>query len=155
MAYNIVLYHPEIPQNTGNVGRLCVATKAILHLIEPLGYDINDRQLKRARLDYWQYLEYYRYKDLASFLKQFPTSRFVYFSKKVKKKYWDYTYKDGDFLVFGSESKGLPDEIIKENSENTLTIPQYDSRVRSLNLSNSASIVLYEALRQSDIGESG
>ena len=148
MAFNIVLVHPLIPQNTGNIGRLCLATNSVLHLVEPLGFELTDRYLNRAGLDYWKNVEVYRYKNYNTFLEKFPCGNFIYLSSKAEKTYWNYPFKDGDFLVFGCETTGLPDEITNKHPDTCLTIPQFNSRVRCLNLANSVSIVLYEAIRQ-------
>ena len=148
MAFNIVLVNPLIPQNTGNIGRLCVATHSILHLIDPLGFDLSDKYLNRAGLDYWKHLEYYRYKNLETFLTAHGKKNSIIFSSKAKKVYWDYSFTDGDFLIFGNEEKGVSIEIINKFNNRCLTIPQSNDKVRCLNLANSVSIALYEALRQ-------
>ena len=148
MAFNIVLLYPKIPQNTGNIGRLCVATNSILHLIEPLKFELSDKYLSRAGLDYWQYLEYHVYLNLEEFFESHNNINFILFSSNSEKPYWDYNFKDDDFLFFGNETDGIPDEILIKYRDRCLTIPQYNNKVRSLNLANSVSITLYEALRQ-------
>ncbi len=148
MAFNIVLVNPQIPQNTGNIARLCAATNTILHLIEPLGFSLTDKYLKRAGLDYWEYLEVKRHINLETFLNNFDNSKFVFLSSKVEKPYWDFNFQDGMFLIFGSETSGIPADIMEKYQEKCLTIPQSNENVRCLNLSSSASIVLYEAIRQ-------
>ena len=146
--FNIVLIHPLIPQNTGNIGRLCLATNSVLHLVEPLGFELTDRYLNRAGLDYWKHVEVRRYKSCRSFFERYPDENFIVFSSRGKTEYWNHVFRDGDFLLFGCETTGLPDEIMKRYQDNALTIPQFSNRVRCLNLSNSVSIVLYEAIRQ-------
>ena len=148
--FNIVLVEPEIPQNTGNISRTCAATHSVLHLVRPLGFEISDRTLKRAGLDYWQYLDV-RYYDSFDELYQKHKSdgNFYFLSTKGAKKYSEAEFKDGDFLVFGKESHGLPEPLLKEHYENTLRIPMWQN-LRSLNLSNSVAIAVYEALRQWD-----
>jgi tRNA (cytidine/uridine-2'-O-)-methyltransferase len=148
MAFNIVLVNPLIPQNTGNIGRLFVATHSILHLIDPLGFDLSDKYLNRAGLDYWKHLEYYRYENMETFLTVHGEKNSVVFSSKAKKVYWDYSFSDGDFLIFGNEEKGVSIEILNKFHNRCLTIPQSNDKVRCLNLANSVSISLYEALRQ-------
>jgi tRNA (cytidine/uridine-2'-O-)-methyltransferase len=146
--FNIVLVHPQIPQNTGNISRLCAATGSALHLVEPLGFALTDRHLKRAGLDYWEYLEVHRHNNLETFLENFPAEKFVFLSSKVKKVYWDHKYREGSYLIFGSETSGIPAPVMEKYYERFYTIPQYNDKVRCLNLANSVSIVLYEALRQ-------
>jgi len=143
--FNIVLHDPQIPQNTGNIARLCACTESSLFLVGELGFKITDRYLKRAGLDYWQFLDVKIIPTLDELMLEFPENNFYFLTTKSKKYYTEISYKHGDFLVFGSETKGLPEKYV--NSENALTIPMKDER-RSLNLANSASIVLYEALRQ-------
>jgi len=149
MAIHIVLVEPEIPPNTGNIARSCAATGSVLHLVKPLGFSIDDKQLKRAGLDYWPFVKLSVHESLDEFLEEFK-DRAVYFaSTKGKKCYADIKYKDGDMIVFGKETAGLPRELIEANKENSVRIPMAeDVRLRSLNLSNSANIVLFEALRQ-------
>lgn len=148
MAFNIVLVHPQIPPNTGNVSRLCAATKSILHLVKPMGFSLDDKKMKRAGLDYWEFLDIHIYENIKEFLEKNDNSKFIFLSSKVDKVYWDYKFQDGDFLIFGSETTGLPNNIMEEFKEKMYTIPQYNDHVRCLNLSNSVSLVLYEAIRQ-------
>lgn len=146
--FNIVLIEPEIPPNTGNVARLCAATGASLHLVGKLGFSIDDRQLKRAGLDYWDKVEVRQWESLEALQAAFPDGRFWYLSTKVARNcYEPGIYQPGDFLVFGKESSGLPAELLAAHPERCLTIPM-PGKVRSLNLSNAVSVVLYEALRQ-------
>lgn len=144
---NIVLVNPEIPQNTGNIARTCAATGAKLHLIKPLGFKMEDKYLKRAGLDYWWLTNIEVHENLTEFFKKYPTGRHFYLTTKAKKNYTDVAFKDGDFLFFGPESRGLSEEILKKAYENCIRIPMR-KEARSLNLSNSVNIVLYEALRQ-------
>lgn len=147
--FNIVLVEPEIPPNTGNIARLCAATGSILHLVEPLGFSLDDRYLKRAGLDYWKHVQLKTWPDLASLAASTPEARFFYLSTRARKSYLEAVYRPGDFLVFGKETKGLPEELIRANPDTAVTIPMPGAQeVRSLNLSTSAGIVLYEALRQ-------
>ena len=148
VPFNIVLVEPEIPPNTGNIARLCAATGSVLHLVEPLGFSIDDRQLKRAGLDYWSSVEVRLWPGLNHVLNAFPAGRFFYLSTKAARSYLEVDFQPGDFIVFGKETKGLPPEIIADNPETAITIPMPANVVRSLNLSTSAGIVLYEALRQ-------
>jgi len=145
--FHIVLVEPEIPPNTGNIARLCGATGTILHLVGKLGFSTDDRYLKRAGLDYWSEVDIRYWPDLAALKQAYPEGRFIYTSKKAPKSYLDMEFRPGDFMVFGKETKGLPDELIEANPETALRIPII-GKVRSLNLSTSAGIVLYEALRQ-------
>ena len=147
MSLNIVLFEPEIPANTGNIGRTCVATKTKLHLIEPLGFVINDKTLKRAGMDYWQDLDVTIYDDYDDFLEKNPEANIYMATTKARNVYSDASYKDGDYIMFGKESGGIPEEILIKNPEKCVRIPM-ESDIRSLNLSNSVAVVLYEALRQ-------
>ena len=146
---NIVLLEPEMPSNTGNIGRTCVATQTRLHLIEPLGFKLNEKALKRAGLDYWDKLDVTVYSDYQDFLERNPDAlEHMYFATtKAHKVYSDVEYEPDCFLMFGKESAGIPEEILLENQEQCVRIPMWGD-IRSLNLSNSVSIVLYEALRQ-------
>ena len=146
---NIVLVEPEIPQNTGNIARTCSVTGAALHLVKPLGFEIDDKKMKRAGLDYWHELEIYYYENLAEFLEKNKDENLYFFSKKASHIYSEIEYPERVFLVFGKETKGLPEELLMKNEETCLRIPM-DARARSLNLSNSAAIAVYEALRQTD-----
>ena len=145
--FNIVLYEPEIPQNTGNIGRLCVGLDSTLHLIKPLGFSLEDKYMKRAGLDYWKYLELKVYEDFSRFLEENRPERIFYFSKKAEKIYWEGEFDRGDFFVFGKETLGLPEEIVFNPANRVFKIPMI-GKTRSLNLSNSVAIVCYEALRQ-------
>lgn len=147
--FNIVLVEPEIPPNTGNIARLCAATGTTLHLVEPLGFSIDDRYLKRAGLDYWDSVQMRLWPSLESLWSFFPHGRFIYLSTKVSRSYLDAGFQTGDFIIFGKETKGLPEELLQQHKDSAFTIPMPgDGAVRSLNLSTSAAIVLYEALRQ-------
>ncbi|QNO15633.1 tRNA (uridine(34)/cytosine(34)/5-carboxymethylaminomethyluridine(34)-2'-O)-methyltransferase TrmL [Alkalicella caledoniensis] len=147
---HIVLVEPEIPQNTGNIARTCAATNTSLHLVEPLGFTIDDKYLKRAGLDYWEKVNIYRYKNLEHFFEENKGGRFFYLTTKGKKGYHEVTYKENDFLMFGKETKGLPEDLIYGDFENAITVPMAPDGVRSLNLSNTVALVLYEGLRQLD-----
>ena len=145
---NIVLVEPDIPQNTGNIARLCAATGTILNLVEPLGFQLTDKQVKRAGLDYWDAVTVNKLSNLGTFQDQFSSHRKIWFSTNGSKNYTEADYQPGDCLIFGSESKGLPLELLEANEEDVYNIPIKLDHVRSLNLANAASIVLYEALRQ-------
>ncbi len=149
MSLNIILYEPEIPANTGNIGRTCVATGTRLHLIEPLGFIINDKNLKRAGMDYWQDLDVTIYDDWNDFITRNPDANIYMATTKAKHVYSDVAYKDEDFIMFGKESGGIPEEILVKNPDKCVRVPMYGD-TRSLNLSNSVAIILYEALRQQD-----
>lgn len=144
---NIVLHEPEIPANTGNIGRTCVATGTSLHLIRPLGFEINEKQLRRAGLDYWDKLDVHIYDNYQDFLDKNPGAKIYMATTKAPKIYTEVSYEPDCFIMFGKESAGIPEEILVEHEEDSIRIPMnYD--IRSLNLSNSVAIVLYEALRQ-------
>ncbi len=146
---NIVLLQPEIPPNTGNVARLCAATKTRLHLIEPFGFQLDDKQLKRAGMDYWQQVDCKRWKNWAEFVAGQPTGAcFWFIESEGPKHYAEVAYQADDYLVFGRETAGLPKQLIEENRERWLRIPMFNAESRSLNLSNCAALVLFEALRQ-------
>jgi len=146
---NIVLVEPEIPPNTGNVARSCAATGSILHLVEPLGFSIDDAHVKRAGLDYWPFVKIVVHRSLADFMSLHRDETMYFASTKGKRLYTDVQYEDGCFILFGRETRGLPPELLKENQDRTVRIPMCeDTRLRSLNLSNSVSIILFEALRQ-------
>jgi tRNA (cytidine/uridine-2'-O-)-methyltransferase len=152
--FNVVLVRPEIPQNSGSVARLTAATKALLHLVGPLGYSLADRYLKRAGLDYWPYVNLRTHEDWDAFDTIHQSERatnFKYFSTHGQQNYLEATYQRGDFLVFGSETKGLGAEFLATRLDTTYRIPIFEAGVRSLNLANAVSIVLYEALRQSGL----
>lgn len=147
-ALNIVLVAPSIPPNTGNISRLCAATGTVLHLIEPLGFDLSEKQLRRAGLDYWESVELRQYPDIDAFFEQNPDGRKYFFSTAGSRNFFEADYAPGDYLIFGNETFGLPDSLLEKHPEQVLNIPIKLDAVRSLNLSNCASIVLYEALRQ-------
>ena len=149
MSMNIVLVEPEIPQNTGNIVRTCAATGARLHIVKPMGFEIDDKKLKRAGLDYWHFLNIRYYENLDDFFTQNQDGRFFYLSSKGTASYTDAEFKDGDFLLFGKETKGLPEKLLIEHPERSIRIPMI-SDARCLNLSNSVAIVVYEALRQNN-----
>ena len=143
---NIVMVEPEIPQNTGNIARTCAATGARLHIVKPMGFNIDDKKLKRAGLDYWHYLDITYYENLEDFLSK-NEGAFFYFTTKGRKAHSDVSYPDNCYLLFGKESKGLPEELLIKNPERCVRIPM-QGEIRSLNLSNSVAIAVYEALRQ-------
>ncbi|AXT19447.1 tRNA (cytidine(34)-2'-O)-methyltransferase [Flavobacteriaceae bacterium AU392] len=147
MAYNIVLVEPEIHTNTGNIGRLSLATGSHLHLVKPLGFELSDARLKRAGLDYWKHISLSIYDSLEDFYKIHHNKNLVYFSSHGKQVHWDIDYQDDMFFVFGKESKGLSKEIINTNSAQLYKIPLYSEHIRSLNLANAVSIVVYEGLK--------
>lgn len=150
--FNIVLIEPEIPPNTGNIARLCAATGSVLHLVGKLGFSLDDRYLKRAGLDYWEFVNLKKWPDLetlqAAAAADEAESRFFFLSTKVERSYLNAGFRPGDYIVFGKETKGLPEDLLKANPDTSFTIPMPSGKVRSLNLSTSAGIVLYEALRQ-------
>ncbi|MBE6654737.1 MAG: tRNA (uridine(34)/cytosine(34)/5-carboxymethylaminomethyluridine(34)-2'-O)-methyltransferase TrmL [Ruminococcaceae bacterium] len=144
---NIVLVEPEIPQNTGNIARTCSVTGAALHLVKPLGFEIDDKKMKRAGLDYWNELEIYYYENLAEFLEKNKDEQMWFFSKKASRVYSEAEYPQRVFLVFGKETKGLPEDLLEERFERSLRMPMKEGS-RSLNLSNTVAIAVYEAMRQ-------
>lgn len=146
---NIVLHEPEIPANTGNIGRTCVATGTSLHLIKPLGFDISDKAVRRAGMDYWKELDLHVYEDFVEFVEKNPGARIYMATTKARKAYTEVEYKGNDFIMFGKESAGIPEEILVKYEDTSVRIPMI-GEIRSLNLSNSVSIILYEALRQQD-----
>ena len=146
---NIVLLEPEIPANTGNIGRPCVASGTRLHLIEPMGFRINEKSVKRAGLDYWDKLDVTIYDNYADFLEKNPGAKVYMATTKAKHKYTDVSFEEDAYIMFGKESAGIPEEILVEHEETCIRIPMIGD-IRSLNLSNSVAIVLYEALRQHD-----
>ncbi len=148
---NIVLHQPEIPGNTGNIGRTCVAVGASLHLIEPLGFHLDEKSLRRAGMDYWPLLDVHRYMNFREFQEQNPGARIWMATTKAKKVYTEVSYGPDDYIMFGKESAGIPEEILVEHEETCIRIPMLPS-IRSLNLSNSVAVVLYEALRQNGFG---
>ena len=149
---NIVLYEPEMPANTGNIGRTCVATGTRLHLIEPLGFKLSEKAVKRAGLDYWDKLDARRYVNFEDFLEKNPGAKIYMATTKSKQTYTEVEYEDGCYIMFGKESAGIPEEILLNYKETAVRIPMLDS-IRSLNLGNSVSIILYEALRQQGFKE--
>jgi tRNA (cytidine/uridine-2'-O-)-methyltransferase len=154
---NIVLVEPEIPPNTGNVARLCAATKTRLHLIEPFGFKLDDRDLKRAGMDYWQHVEWQRWASWAAFTEKLPTNARMWFiESNGPKLYTEAAFESEDFLVFGRETAGLPRRLLETHRDRWLRIPMFNEASRSLNLSNCAALVLFEALRQQQFrGELG
>ena len=152
--FNVVLVEPEIPPNTGNVGRLCLATKSTLHLVKPLGFSLDDRQLKRAGLDYWNDVDLKVWDSLDLLLKaKRATGRYFFVTTKTKRAYWDVKFRPEDFLIFGRETKGLAESLLAAQKEDCITIPMEDAR--SLNLATAVGIVLYEAIRQQHLGQKG
>ncbi|MDQ1592049.1 MAG: tRNA (cytidine/uridine-2-O-)-methyltransferase [Pyrinomonadaceae bacterium] len=151
---NVALVEPEIPPNTGNVARLCAATRTPLHIVGVAGFRLDDRAVRRAGLDYWPEVQLSRHRDLDALRVALPASRFVYLTTKARRSYTDWRYVEGDCLIFGREARGLPEELLRANAPNCVTIPMLNPRVRSLNLATSVAIVLYEALRQTGAFES-
>lgn len=145
--FNIVLVEPEIPQNTGNIARTCAATGSKLHIVKPMGFEIDDKKLKRAGLDYWHLLGVVYYENLADFFEKNAGGRFFFATTKGQHTYAEAKFQDGDYILFGKETKGLPEDLLYKNGEYCIRIPMI-SEARSLNLSNSVAIVVYEALRQ-------
>ena len=146
---HVVLVEPEIPQNTGTIGRMCLATGSTLHLVEPLAFEITDAQLRRAGLDYWQYLKVVRHPSIEAFFETLPPNApKAFLSKKAGRTIYEHKFEPGSYLIFGKETAGLPDWVLDKYAADTVRIPLYDARVRSLNLSNAASVVVYEAIRQ-------
>lgn len=148
MALNIVLIEPEIPNNTGNIGRLALASGSKLHLVKPFGFEIDDKRLKRAGLDYWQHLEVIYYENTEEFFAKNKDAKMVFLSSHGTQLHWDISYSDELFLVFGKESVGLPKSLIKTHEKDLFKIPLYSEHIRSLNLANAVAIVVYEGLRQ-------
>ena len=147
MAFHIVLVYPEIPQNTGNIARTCAATGSELHLIEPLGFTLADKYLKRAGLDYWHLVKVHVWPDLQAFFAAHPGARSFYATTKAPRRYDQVQYREGDYLFFGQETRGLPENLLEKVYDRSIRIPMR-REARSLNLSNSVAVVLYEALRQ-------
>jgi tRNA (cytidine/uridine-2'-O-)-methyltransferase len=154
---NIVLVEPEIPPNTGNVARLCAATKTRLHLIEPFGFRLDDKELQRAGMDYWQHVDWHRWPNWAAFQETLlPGAKLWFVESNGPNRYSDARFAAGDYLVFGRETAGLPGQLLEQNRDRWLRIPMFNEKSRSLNLSNCAAIVLFEALRQQNFcGEIG
>ena len=149
MALNIVLFEPEIPANTGNIGRTCVATGTRLHMIEPLGFRLNEKSIKRAGMDYWEHLDVTRYMNFEEFLEKNPGAKIYMATTKGQHVYTEVNYEPDCYIMFGKESAGIPEEILVKHPDNCIRIPML-SEIRSLNLSNSVAVVLYEALRQNN-----
>ena len=144
---HIILHQPEIPANTGNIGRTCVATGTALHLIEPLGFRLDEKSIKRAGMDYWEHLDVTRYMNFQEFQDRHPGAKIWYATTKAKRLYTEAAFGQDDYIMFGKESAGIPEELLVENEETCIRIPMLDE-IRSLNLSNAVAVVLYEALRQ-------
>lgn len=144
---HIILHQPEIPANTGNIGRTCAATGTALHLIEPLGFRLDEKSIKRAGMDYWEHLDVSRYINFEDFRQKHPEAKIWYATTKAKRLYTEAVFSQDDFIMFGKESAGIPEEILVENEKTCIRIPMLE-QIRSLNLSNSVAVVLYEALRQ-------
>ena len=151
--FNVVLVEPEIPPNTGNVGRLCLATKSTLHLVKPLGFSLDDRQLKRAGLDYWDDVDLKVWDSLDALRNSQHSGRLFFVTTKSKRAYWEVKFRTGDFLIFGRETKGLPEAVLSANAADCITIPM--SGTRSLNLATAVAIVVFEAVRQQRSGGYG
>lgn len=147
MGYNIVLIEPEIPMNTGNIGRLSLASGSTLHLVKPFGFELSDKRVKRAGLDYWQHISLKLYDSVEEFFELNKDKKMVFFSSHGKKQFWDIPFVDELFLVFGKESVGLSSKIIEKNLESVYKIPIYSEHIRSLNLANAVSVVVYEGIR--------
>ena len=148
MTLHIALIQPQIPPNTGNIARLCAATDTSLHLIEPMGFRIDDAEVKRAGLDYWEHVDLWQHPDWFAFRDAMARERCLYFSARATKPYWEAVFKPNSCLVFGSETEGMPERILDKHPEECFTIPMSSGQVRSLNLATAAGVVLYEALRQ-------
>ncbi|HEX8128029.1 MAG TPA: tRNA (cytidine(34)-2'-O)-methyltransferase [Pyrinomonadaceae bacterium] len=151
---NVALVEPEIPPNTGNIARLCAATRTPLHIVGVTGFRLDDRAVRRAGLDYWPEVQLSKHRDLDALRAALPAARFVYLTTKARRAYTDWRYADGDCLVFGRETRGLPEDVLRANASHCVTIPMLNPNVRSLNLATSVAIVLYEALRQTGAFES-
>jgi len=148
MPLNIVLIEPEIPNNTGNIGRLALASGSTLHLVKPFGFEIDDKRLKRAGLDYWQHLKVIYYDNMEAFFLKNQNAKMVFLSSHGTQNHWDIKFEDDMFLVFGKESVGLPKPVIERYASQLFKIPLYSTSIRSLNLANAVSIIVYEGLRQ-------
>ncbi len=154
IGFNVVLVEPEIPPNTGNVGRLCLATESTLHLVKPLGFSLDDRQLKRAGLDYWQDVDVETWDSLDALIESKRSNdRYFFVTTKTNRPYWSVQFRPGDFLIFGRETKGLPENLLAANEPGCITIPMADTR--SLNLATAVGIVLFEAVRQQHFRQTG
>ena len=150
--FNIVLVEPEIPQNTGNIVRTCAASGCKLHLVRPLGFEVSDKYLKRAGLDYWHFVDISFYDNIGELFAKFPEGRFWFYSTKAARTHSDVQYREGDFLVFGKETKGLPEELLAKRYDEAVRIPMI-GEIRSLNLSNSVAVAVYEGWRQLGFAE--
>lgn len=148
MGLHIVLMEPEIPTNTGNIGRLSLATGSTLHLVKPFGFELSDKRVKRAGLDYWQHIDLKIYDSAAHFYEQHADKKMAYFSSHATKNYWEIDFEENLFLIFGKESVGLQASVLSENQKNSYKIPLFSDHIRSLNLANAVSVVVYEGLRQ-------
>ncbi|WP_298506184.1 tRNA (cytidine(34)-2'-O)-methyltransferase [uncultured Maribacter sp.] len=147
MPFNIVLIEPEIPNNTGNIGRLSLGTRSTLHLVKPFGFELSDKRVKRAGLDYWQHLNVLIYENADDFFSQHKGKQMAFLSSHGKKNHWDIPFKDDMFFIFGKESVGLSKSILEKNKEQLYKIPLYSKHIRSLNIANAVSIVVYEGLK--------
>lgn len=148
MSLHIVLLEPEIPNNTGNIGRLSLATGSTLHLIKPFGFELDDKRVKRAGLDYWKHVNLHVYEDSTAFFEQYKDKPMVFLSSHGSKDYWDISFTEDLFLIFGKESVGLPKEFLEARREQLYRIPIHSEHIRSINLANAVSVVVYEGLRQ-------
>lgn len=148
MAFNIVLIEPEIPNNTGNIGRLALATGSTLHLVKPFGFELDDKRLKRAGLDYWKHISLFIYENVEEFFSIHRDKNMVHFSSHGAQNHWSIDFEEDQFMVFGKESVGLSEEILENNQDKLYKIPLYSEHIRSLNLANAVGIVVYEGLRQ-------
>ena len=146
--FNVALVEPEIPPNTGNIARLCAATFTNLHIVGVPGFRLDDKAVKRAGLDYWDEVRLFRHRDLDALYQALPNSRFLYLTTKSRKNYTEWKFEENDCLIFGRETRGLPEELLQANPDHCLTIPMLNPNIRSLNLANTVGIVLYEAIRQ-------
>jgi tRNA (cytidine/uridine-2'-O-)-methyltransferase len=146
--FHVALFEPEIPPNTGNIARLCAATNSVLHIVGVTGFRMDDRTLRRSGLDYWKHVQLRRHIDLAGLVAELPDSRYFYLTTKAARPYWDVQYQPGDCLIFGPETRGLPQTLLDADRDSCVTIPMSNPDVRSLNLATSVGIVLYEAIRQ-------
>ena len=144
----VVLVEPEIPQNTGNIARLCAAVEVPLHIVGVTAFRMDDRAVRRAGLDYWDAVTIKRHRDLEELYQSLPGGRFIYFTTKAERSFWDWQFQNDDSLIFGPETRGLPEALLKENWDRCLKIPMSNPKVRSLNLANSVAVALYEAIRQ-------
>lgn len=151
VKFNIVLVAPEIPQNTGNIGRICVSTNCRLHLVKPYGFILDDKHLRRAGMDYWQFLDVAEYENWDDFLARNPGAEMAFFSTKGQRSYWDIEYPENLYLVYGNEGHGLPEEFYERYSDKLCTIPMPGDHSRSLNLANSVALGIYEGLRQMEM----